>query len=76
MAEEFTLKFGLDVTARRESRSGMSPEAREQAFARDQIQILLRYLTLYENGRALNPDSFSIVNAPDRIIDLNPGTQV
>ena len=72
MADDFTLRFGLDVADRRNARASLSPQAREQDFAREQIRILLRYVTLHQNGRRLDPDGFAIVTSPDDVIDLDP----
>lgn len=62
MSDDFTLHFDIPPAALPDT---VSPSELERAFAVQQIHILLEFVTLYENGQPVRPDSFSIVNAPD-----------
>lgn len=65
---DFTLHFLLPVSEPADT--ALPARERERAFAADQIRTLLAFVTLYQNGRQLAPDSFSIVNAPSRVHPL------
>jgi hypothetical protein len=62
-ARDFTLHF--EIPSEATATNNGTPEDIERAFAARQIEILLNFVTLYENGRTIRPDGFSIVNAPD-----------
>ncbi len=67
MPSDFTLHFDLPDGG---ARQDLSQAEMEHAFAIEQIQILLDFVTLYQDGKALNPDAFSIVNRPGQLHDL------
>lgn len=63
--EDFTLHFEIPVHT--SLSKATSPRELERAFAQEQIATLLKFVTLYQDGQALRPDAFSIVNAPGSI---------
>ena len=68
MSEDFTLHFELPAHT---VITSTDPIELERAFAREQIQTLLEFVTLYQDGQPMRPDSFTIVNAPGVIHALS-----
>jgi hypothetical protein len=67
---DFTMHFEIPVEP--PVLAGQSSQDIERAFAARQIEILLQFVTLYQNGKPVRPDAFAIVNAPELIHTYPP----
>lgn len=71
---DFTLHF--EIVAEPAPPADQSPREIERAFAVRQIEILLDFVTLYQNGKPVRPDAFSIANAPQVIHQYPPAKKL
>lgn len=73
MTGDFTLHFDIPNVG---ERPDLNQAEMERAFAREQIRILLDFVTLYQDGKPLNPDAFSIVSQPTEQYELTDAQTV
>ena len=76
MANDFTLHFDIPLADGETGPAAQGQADLERAFAREQIRILLEFVTLYQDGKPVVPDGFSIVNAPEKVHALTDGEEV
>ena len=63
--QEFVWRFPVDVVAESDAVDGpIDAEAAMVAFAQRQIAYLLDMVVLYEGGRQVRPDMFTLVSRP------------